>query len=243
MNIEIWSDYMCPFCYIGKRRLEQVLEQFPHRDDVTVEFKSFELDPNAELNSGKSNTDYLTEKYNISAEQAQAMNAQMNANARTAGLEYDIDSMVPTNSFAAHRLSQWAGTQGKMLELSERLFKAVFIEGKDTGDHNTLIQLAEEVGLDGQEAAAVLASNQYADHVRADQAEAAQLGVRGVPFFVIDRKFAVSGAQPEEVFRNALQKAWDERTPFTMVESAGDHTADAGLCTDEGCELPQKPSN
>lgn len=101
MNIEIWSDFLCPFCYIGKRRLENVLEQFPHRDEVKLQFKSFELDPNAALNPGKTNSEYLAAKYNMSVEQAKGMNAQMNANARTAGLEYNIDAMIPTNSFSS----------------------------------------------------------------------------------------------------------------------------------------------
>lgn len=243
MNIEVWSDFMCPFCYIGKRRLENVLQQFPHRDKVKLQFKSFELDPNAEVNSGKTNTEYLSSKYNISEEQARGMNAQMNANARTAGLEYNIDAMIPTNSFAAHRLTHWADTQGKALELSERLFQAIFIEGKHAGDHEVLADLAQEVGLDRDAAAAVLSSDEFTENVRADQAEGAQLGIQGVPFFVLDRKFAVSGAQPDEVFLNALQKAWDEHSPFTIVESA-DATADGGVCTDEGCEIPpNKPSN
>lgn len=240
MNIEIWSDFMCPFCYIGKRRLENVLEQFPHRNEVKFEFKSFELDPNAEVETGKTNTEYLASKYNISKEQAQGMNAQMNANARTAGLEYNIDAMVPTNSFAAHRLTHWAKSQDKALELSERLFQAVFIEGKHVGNHEVLLQLAEEVGLDRSEAAVILESNQFAEQVRADQAEGEQLGIRGVPFFVLDRKFAISGAQPDEVFLDAIQKAWDERSPFTMVESNAADNEGSGVCTEDGCEVPQR---
>ncbi|MBY0201841.1 DsbA family oxidoreductase [Paenibacillus polysaccharolyticus] len=244
MNIEVWSDFMCPFCYIGKRRLENVLEKFPHRDEVKLQFKSFELDPNAEVNSGKTNVDYLTSKYNISEEQARGMNAQMNANARTAGLEYNIDAMIPTNSFAAHRLTHWADTQGKALDLSERLFHAIFIEGKHVGDPQVLADLAQEVGLDREAAVAVLSSDQYTENVRADQAEGAQLGIRGVPFFVLDRKFAVSGAQPDDVFLDALQKAWDERSPFTIVESNDAASDRNGVCTEEGCEVPQnKPSN
>ncbi|WP_145146815.1 DsbA family oxidoreductase [Paenibacillus xylanexedens] len=243
MNIEIWSDFLCPFCYIGKRRLENVLQQFPHRDEVKLQFKSFELDPNAELNPGKTNTEYLASKYNISVEQAQGMNTQMNANARTAGLEYNIDAMIPTNSFSAHRLTHWADTKGKALELSERIFQAVFIEGKHSGDPEVLAQLAEEVGLDRDAAAAVLSSDQFTDNVRADQAEGEQLGIRGVPFFVFDRKFAVSGAQPDEVFLGAIQKAWDERSPFTMVESSTTDADGSGVCTDDGCAVPPSDSN
>ncbi|MEK3787431.1 DsbA family oxidoreductase [Paenibacillus sp. FSL K6-1230] len=237
MNIEIWSDYMCPFCYIGKRRLEQVLATFPHRDEVEITFKSFELNPDAELNSGKTIKEELSAKYGVSLEEAQAMNDNMKANARTAGLEYQIDDMVPTNSFDAHRLTHWAAANHKMLELSERLFEAVFMEGKHIGQPDTLAALAAEVGLDRDQASAVLASDQYATEVRSDEAEGSQLGVRGVPFFVFDRKFAVSGAQPPEVFRDALQKAWAERSPLTVLNSTDD---DGGnVCTDEGCDIPK----
>ncbi|ALP39171.1 disulfide bond formation protein DsbA (plasmid) [Paenibacillus sp. IHB B 3084] len=240
MNIEVWSDYMCPFCYIGKRRLEQVVKQFPHHDEVQLTFKSFELNPDAVKDSGKTINEELSAKYGVSLQEAQAMNDRMNENARTAGLQYNIHAMVPTNSLDAHRLTLWAQTQGKMLELSERLFQAVFIEGKHTGDHEVLTALAAEVGLDRDEAAAVLASDRFTDEVRADEAEGAELGVRGVPFFVFDRKFAVSGAQPDEVFHDALQKAWDERSPFTMVSASSSADDAGGVCTDDGCELPHR---
>jgi predicted DsbA family dithiol-disulfide isomerase len=150
--------------------------------------------------------------------------------------------MVPTHSLDAHRLTLWAQTQGKMLELSERLFQAVFIEGKHTGDHEVLATLAGEVGLDRGEAAAVLASDRFTVEVRADEAEGAQLCVRGVPFFVFDRKFAVSGAQPDEVFHDALQKAWEERSPFTMVNASSSEADAGGVCTDDGCEIPRRES-
>ncbi|QDY82777.1 DsbA family oxidoreductase [Paenibacillus polymyxa] len=242
MNIEVWSDYMCPFCYIGKRRLEQVLQQFPHRDEVQLTFKSFELNPNAVKDSGKTINEELSAKYGVSLQEAHAMNDRMTENARSAGLEYNIHAMVPTNSLDAHRLTQWAQTQGKMLELSERLFQAVFMEGKHTGDREVLAALAAEVGLDHNEAAAILASDRFTDEVRADEAEGAKLGVQGVPFFVFDRKFAVSGAQPEEVFHDALQKAWDERPPFTMISGSSSKQDAGGICTDEGCELPSRES-
>lgn len=240
MNIEVWSDYMCPFCYIGKRRLEQVLQQFPHRDEVKLTFKSFELNPNAVKDSGKTINEELSAKYGVSLQEAQAMNDRMNENARSAGLEYNIHAMVPTNSLDAHRLTLWAQSQGKMLELSERIFQAVFIEGKHTGDHEVLAALAAEVGLDQEEAAAILASDRFMDEVRGDEAEGAELGVRGVPFFVFDRKFAVSGAQPDAVFHDALQKAWNERSPFTMVSASPADNDAAGVCTDDGCEIPRR---
>lgn len=240
MNIEIWSDYMCPFCYIGKRRLEQVLQQFPHHNEVKLTFKSFELNPDAVKDSGKTINEELSAKYGVSLQEAQAMNDRMNENARSAGLEYNIHEMVPTNSLDAHRLTHWAQTQGKMLELSERIFQAVFIEGKHTGDHEILAALAAEVGLDQKEAAAILASDRFTDKVRADEAEGAELGVRGVPFIVFDRKFAISGAQPKEVFHDALQKAWNERTPFTMASASSSEHDASGVCTADGCKIPHK---
>lgn len=240
MNIEIWSDYMCPFCYIGKRRLEQVLQQFPHHNEVKLTFKSFELNPDAVKDSGKTINEELSAKYGVSLQEAQAMNDRMNENARSAGLEYNIHKMVPTNSLDAHRLTHWAQTQGKMLDLSERIFQAVFIEGKHTGDHEILAALAAEVGLDQKEAAAILASDRFTDEVRADEAEGAELGVRGVPFIVFDRKFAISGAQPKEVFHDALQKAWNERTPFTMASASSSEHDASGVCTADGCKTPHK---
>ncbi|WP_025719311.1 DsbA family oxidoreductase [Paenibacillus sp. 1-18] len=239
MNIEVWSDFMCPFCYIGKRRLEQVLQQFPHRDEVKLTFKSFELNPDAVRDSGKTINEELSAKYGVSLQEAQAMNDRMNENARSAGLEYNIHAMVPTNSLDAHRLTHWAQTQGKMLELSERLFQAVFIEGQHTGDQEVLTTLAAEVGLDQNEAAVILNSDRFTNEVRADEAEGAELGVRGVPFFVFDRKFAVSGAQSDEVFHDALQKAWAERSPFTMVSAGSSENDAGGVCTDDGCEIPR----
>lgn len=233
MNIEVWSDYMCPFCYIGKRRLEQALSKFPHAGEVNVLFRSFELNPEAKLDSGLSIAEELSAKYGVSVEEARAMNNNMMANARTAGLEYHMDTMVPTNSFDAHRLTHWANSEGKMKELSERIFQAVFTESKHTGDRKVLAELAEEVGLDRKEAERVLAEGSYAAEVREDEAEAGKLGIQGVPFFVFDRKFAVSGAQQEEVFLSALQQAWEAKGPsFTVVGETSD-----GTCTEDGCEL------
>lgn len=232
MNIEVWSDFMCPFCYIGKRRLEQALSKFPHAGEVTVRFRSFELDPQAEADSGLTNAEMLASKYGVSVEQARAMNDNMLEKARSAGLEYHMDAMVPTNSFDAHRLAQYAATLGKAEEFGERLFQAVFTESKHTGDRKVLADLAAEAGLDREQAKLVLADGRFGDEVRNDEAEAGKLGIQGVPFFVFDRKFSVSGAQAEEVFQIALQQAWDASHPFTTI---GDDSADA--CSGDSCEL------
>lgn len=235
MKVEIWSDYGCPFCYIGKRRLEAALEQFPYKDRVELVFKSFELDPNAERDIPFDVYDMLARKYGMSSEQAIANNANLADQARTLGLDYRFDTMILTNTFDAHRLSHFSAAHGKSKEMTERLLHAYFTESRHLGDHETLADLAAEVGLDRGEALHVLKDGDYAADVRADEEEAARLGVRGVPFFVIDRKYAVSGAQPSELFLEALNKAWDEANPLTVLGTAED-----ALCGDDGCAVPGK---
>ncbi|MFF2094115.1 DsbA family oxidoreductase [Paenibacillus sp. NPDC058174] len=236
MKIEVWSDFACPFCYIGKRRLEGALEQFAHRDDVEVEFRSFELDPNAKRDVDYDVNDMLSKKYGMSREQAEANNRNLTEQARTLGLDYHMDKMVLTNTFDAHRLTHLAAKSGKREEMAERLFKAYFTEGKHLGDHDTLADLAVEVGIERSEALEALKSPTYTQEVRSDEQEASQLGVRGVPFFVIDRKYAVSGAQPSEVFLQAVQQAYQESKPLTVI--GGDEGDDAA-CTDGVCAPKQ----
>lgn len=209
MKIEIWSDFACPFCYMGKRRLERALEQFPNRTEVEIAFRSFELDPNAERETDMDVYDMLSAKYGVSRSQAISMNAQLAGQARELGLIYRFDTMILTNTFDAHRLTHWAARQGKQAEMAERLFRAHFTDSLHIGRRETLIGLAEEVGLGRDEAANMLAGEAFADAVRKDEREAAGLGIRGVPFFLIDRKYAVSGAQPVDVFLQALRKGWD----------------------------------
>jgi len=211
MQIEIWSDYACPFCYIGKRRFEAALEQFAHKSEVETIFKSFELDPGAERDMGIDVHDMLAKKYGMTREQAKANGQQVAAQAASIGLTYHFDTMIMTNTFDAHRLTHFAAAHGKADAMSERLFKAYFTDSKHLGDPETLASLAAEVGLDREEAAKMLAGDTFKQEVRADEQEGAGLGVRGVPFFVIDRKYAVSGAQPTEVFLQAMEKAWGEK--------------------------------
>jgi predicted DsbA family dithiol-disulfide isomerase len=210
MKVEIWSDFVCPFCYIGKRRFEQAMQQLPNREDIEVIFRSFELDPQAEREMKIDVHDLLAAKYGMTREQAKAANENVANQAKAVGLTYHFDTVIPTNSFDAHRLTHFAAKYGKMNEMAERLFKAYFTDSKHIGKRETLSELAAEVGLDKEEAAAVLAGNEYSDEVRADEDEGHRLGIRGVPFFVINRRYAVSGAQPSEVFLEALQKAWKE---------------------------------
>jgi predicted DsbA family dithiol-disulfide isomerase len=239
MKIEVWSDFVCPFCYIGKRRLETALENFPHRGEVEVIYRSFELDPTAKKGAHSDIHALLAAKYGISYEEAKAMNARVGAQAQAVGLTYHFDTMILTNTFDAHRLMHYAARQGKMAEMTERLMKAYFTDSKDIGDHETLAELAEEVGLDKADVLAMLKSGDFADDVRQDEQEAAALGVRGVPFFVLNRKYAVSGAQPLEVFAQALEKAWQEEQPLTLLN---DGDADDAVCEDGACRVPTQPA-
>jgi predicted DsbA family dithiol-disulfide isomerase len=209
MNIEIWSDFACPFCYMGKRRLELALEQFANRSEVRIVFRSFELDPNAPRDVAIDVYDMLSSKYGVSRSQAVAMNRQIAEQGRDLGLIYRFDTMILTNTFDAHRLTHWAAVYGKQAEMAERLFRAYFTDSLHIGRHETLAALAEEAGLDRAEAEKVLHGAAFAEEVRGDEREAARFGIRGVPFFVIDRKYAVSGAQPVDVFLDALNKGWE----------------------------------
>ena len=207
MKVEIWSDVMCPFCYIGKRRFELALQQFPGKDDVTVEWKSFQLDPEIVTQPGKSVNEYLAERKGWPLDRARELNDHVTTMAREAGLQCDFDKAVVANSFDAHRLSHFAKQHGLQDAMEERLFKAYFTEGKNTADRETLVQLAVEVGLKSDDVRKVLAGKDFADDVNKDMYEASQVGVLGVPFFVFDNKYAVSGAQPTDVFVQALKKA------------------------------------
>lgn len=214
MKIEVWSDFVCPFCYVGKRRLEQALEQFPHRDQVEVEFKSFELDPNAKVYSGQSIHELLASKYGTSVEQARQMNENVGQQAAGVGLNYNFDEMKHTNTFDAHRLVKYAASVGKEKEMTEILLHSYFEEGKLISDHEVLADLAESVGVDRQSALDVLKDEKnFANDVRIDESIAQQIGVTGVPFFVINQKYSISGAQPTTTFLGALQQVWQEENP------------------------------
>jgi predicted DsbA family dithiol-disulfide isomerase len=211
MKIEIWSDIMCPFCYIGKRHFEEALKQFPDTDKIEIEWHSFQLDPSLpKPASDLSVYEYLAQRKGMSVEQSKAMHKNVVEMAAAAGLNYDFDKTVVANSFDAHRLIQFAKTKHLGDEAEERLFKAYFTEGKDMCDTSTLLELAKDIGLNEAETKEVLNSNSYSAEVKKDIEEAAQIGVTGVPFFVFDRKYAVSGAQPSSSFVNVLQKSFSE---------------------------------
>ena len=210
LTVDIWSDVVCPWCYLGKRRFEAALERFEHRDDVTVRWHSFELDPDAPQSNDEPAAERLARKYGISVEEAEAKHAQMTEMGAAEGLEFRYDLSRSGNTFDAHRLIQLAGEHDRQDAVKERLLRAYFTEGEPIGDPDRLVALAVEAGLDGAEARAVIDGDAYADAVREDEQIARQIGIHGVPFFVIGRRFGVSGAQPAEVILGVLEQGWDE---------------------------------
>lgn len=210
MKVEIWSDVMCPFCYIGKRRFEKALNQFPDKDKVEVEWKSYQLNPGLQTEPGKSATEYLMEVKGWTREQAVGANRHVTEMAAEEGLQYEMGKTVMANSFDAHRIIQFAKEKGLGDQMEERLFSAYFTEGANIADHDTLATLAAEVGLEKQRVSEILAGEEYADHVENDIYESQQIGVRGVPFFVLNDRYAVTGAQAAETFVGALEKAMSE---------------------------------
>jgi len=207
MKVEIWSDIVCPFCYIGKRRFENALEEFSGKSDVTVQWRSFQLSPDTKYLPGKTIHEVLAEKKGWTTEEARRMNEQVSAIAANEGLNYQFDKTIPANTFNAHRLTHLAAKYNLQQQAEEKLFAAYFTEGKNLEDKHTLAKLGSEIGLDENEVSDMLSGDAFTEEVETDSYEAQQIGVRGVPFFVIDRKFAVSGAQPKEVFLKALETA------------------------------------
>ncbi len=234
MKIEIWSDIACPWCYIGRRRLESALTQFEHSDQVEVIWRSYQLDPSAPREYPGTINEMLAEKKGIDPRRAEAMHAQVTALAAEEGLDYRFDQVRPGNSFDAHRLIHLAAQHGLQSEMKERLQKAYFTDGLSFSDPDTLVQLAAEVGLDADEARKVLAADSYTAEVRADIRKAQMLGISGVPFFVFDEKYAVSGAQPSTLFLTALERTWAESHPIVELIGADQ---DAGVCDDESCTV------
>jgi predicted DsbA family dithiol-disulfide isomerase len=211
LKVEIWSDVVCPWCYIGKRRFERALELFERRDQVEVAYRSFELNPQAPHDEGTDLETRLASKYGVSLEEARAMNQRVVEAAAGEGLDYRLDIARPGNTFDAHRLLQLAAGEARQIALKERLMRAYFTEGRPIGVPDVLGELAVDVGMDGPRSRQVLGGDEFGDAVRRDEREAAELGISGVPFFVIDRRFGVSGAQPPELLAQALEHAWRER--------------------------------
>ncbi len=238
MQVEIWSDVVCPWCYIGKRRFEAALASFAHRDEVEVRWRSFELDPSApQLRNGKY-AERLASKYAMPVADAEHMIRQMTDAAAGEGVTMRFDRARPGNTFAAHRLLHLATRRGVQDDLKERLLKAYFTDGEPIGKLDALVPLATAAGLDTGEVEAVLDSDAFADDVRADERRAASYGITGVPFFVVDRRYAVSGAQPVEVLLQVLEQAWAERLLTVLVGASGVPGAAAGAsCEGDGCAV------
>jgi predicted DsbA family dithiol-disulfide isomerase len=232
MKVEIWSDVVCPFCYIGKRKFENALAQFGPRGEVQVEWKSFQLTPDFVPTPGESIHASLAKKKGVPEAEGRRMNDYMTQAAKEVGLDYQFDKAIPANTFLAHQLIHFAAHNGQQGAMKERLFAAYYLEGQNLNDVDTLVKLAAEIGLDADAARQALADGTYANEVRRDEYEAQQIGVRGVPFFVFDDKYAVSGAQPSEVFAEVLDKVWEEAHPKTQPVLLTDGPA----CGPDGCD-------
>jgi predicted DsbA family dithiol-disulfide isomerase len=233
MNVEIFSDVVCPWCAIGKRRFEAAFERFAHRDEVDVTWRAFELDPGAPALVEGDLASHLASKYGMTKEQAVASQERLAAMAAQEGLEFNFDRARRASTFDAHRLLHYALEVGRQDALKERLFLAYFRDGEAISDHETLVRLAEESGLDGTKANEILRSGRYAEDVRADEADARALGITGVPFFVIDRHFGISGAQSPDSILQVLDQAWAD-THSGLVVSADAATK----CDEDSCSLP-----
>ncbi len=231
LRIDVWSDIACPWCYVGKRRLEAALAKFPHRDAVKVVWRAFELDPSAppERPSDVGYAERLGKKYGCSRKEAEGMLTHMTDVAATDGLAFHFERIRSGNTFDAHRVLHLAGERGKQDAVKERYLLAYMTEGEPIGDPETLVRLAAEAGLDAEEVRATLASDAFAREVREDENEARQLGISGVPFFVLDGRLAVSGAQPAELLLRALDQAWKE------IESKPEVFAEGAACGPDGC--------
>ncbi len=210
MKVEIWSDVVCPWCYVGKRQFERALSRFAHADQVELRWRSYELDPRSPALVGIPMSQILERKYGMSAEQAEQANQRMTALAAGVGLEYHLDTVQAGNTFDAHRLVHLATRLGLGDAMEERLFAAYFTEGLPIGDRAGLVALAAQVGLDPNDVEAALAGDDFAAEVRDDEARAASLGITGVPFYVIDDTYGIAGAQPSDVLLQALEQAWTE---------------------------------
>jgi len=232
MKVEIWSDVVCPFCYIGKRKFEQALGQFAHRDDVQIEWKSFELTPDFQPLPGESIHASLAKKKGVPEAEGRRMNDHMALIAKEVGLDYNFEQAIPANTFLAHQLIHFAAHHGQQGAMKERLFAAYYLEGQNVGEIDTLARLAAEIGLSADEARHALLAGTYAGEVRRDEYEAQQIQVRGVPFFVFDDKYAVSGAQPSEVFAEVLGTVWAEAHPKAQPTVL----AGGPACGPEGCD-------
>lgn len=229
MKIDIWTDVVCPFCYIGNTQFNKALETFAHKDQVEVVHHSFQLMPDAPKKSDMKSHEYLAK--GMPVEDAKLMNAQVAASGKKEGLDMRMEDTKILSSFDSHRLIHYAAAQGKQHQAVIALFEAYFTDTVSIADTDELIKIAKKLGLDEKETRKILESDKYADDVQSDVKRAAELGIQGVPFFVIDDKYGISGAQGVENYQSALQKAWHEKSPLQMVGSDDS----SNTCTDATC--------
>jgi predicted DsbA family dithiol-disulfide isomerase len=218
MRIDIWSDIICPWCYIGKRRFERALASFAHRDAITpghIVHRSFQLNPSQPKDKTPARRAAIIAKYGLTEAQASEMDAKMERTAAAEGLDYHLDGGVTGNTFDAHQLVHLGGVRGVQDQVIERLYRAYFTEQRSIFDEDSLIEFAGDAGLDAAEARTALRSHAFAAEVQEDIAVARKIGISGVPFFVIDGQFGISGAQPSEVFAAALDQAWKEQVSIS----------------------------
>jgi predicted DsbA family dithiol-disulfide isomerase len=220
MQVEIWSDVVCPWCYLGQRHFEQALDRFAHRGDVEVIYRSFELDPSAPSGVSTPTVELLASKYGMSLKQAARAQRQMEQRAAQHGLTFRMEGLRSGNTRDAHRLLHLAKARGRQAELAERLHRAYFTEQASIFDHSSLRDLAADVGLDRDEALGVLESDEYGQAVDADEEMARSFGASGVPFFVIDRRYGIFGAQPAETITQVLERAWAEAEVTPHIREA-----------------------
>lgn len=227
MNIKIWSDIRCPFCYIGKRNFENALANFQYKDKITIEWKSFELDPTMETRADMSALEHFKQVKGVDASTVANMFANVTNMAKTVGLDFQFGKMIPANSLNAHRLLHLAKKYNLVDTTKEALLKAHLVEGENIDDSEFLIKIAVHVGLEPVEVTTMLDSEDFTYEVRQDQMEARNLGVNGVPFFVMDNKYGISGAQPVAVFTETLEKAWEKhQEEITTVTDASGNACD-----------------
>jgi protein disulfide-isomerase len=234
LKIQIWSDVMCPYCYIGKRRIENALEKFEHKENVEIEWKSFELDANFPQQSNENIVDHLAKKYQKDTTWAKEMMDNMTQNAKNSGLDFHFEKAILANSHNAHRLLHLAKNHNLGDALKEQLLKAYLTDGKNINDLETLSLLGQQVGLNKEETETVLNSDTFSKEVKQDIATAREIGVQGVPFFVFDNKYAISGAQPVETFTQTLEKAWQEGEFTSTVQII--NSQDGSSCGIDGCD-------
>lgn len=238
MKIEIWSDVACPFCYIGKRHLEEAKNSLPFKEEINIIWKSYQLDPMYHNTKKETIYEHLVQSKGMSVDQVKQMTDQVVDMASNAGLQFNFDSTIPANTFDAHRLIHLAAHHNLQDQAKEALLKAYFIDGKDVADKSVLQKIAEEIGLDQTEIVETLDSDKFSDDVKHDIKESKDIGVQGVPFFVLDGKYAISGAQPVTAFKDAISQAyneWKSAQPVSKLTSL--NVTDKAICDDDGCEI------